>query len=358
MAWTVPSTNSISERLRGSLRRYLPGTDALVWPNNLTAIVKTVAAGLKDMHLRGAWLYDQIFASTATVQHLERHAAEFGLFRRPASRALGIVEIDAVADTTYPAGLRFTANGGLYRSTAAATAAANGDLRVTVISEDFGVVANVAAGAAITRADPGLYPGLADTGIVDEAGIGGGADTETDASLRERVLDRKRRPPQGASEADYEQWARAVPGVVKAWSHRFSHGPGTVGMWILFEGRTNLIPTAADVRVVQAEIDARRIIRSEHFVVSPRPRPLDVRITGLSIDTVAVRAAIEASIRAMLFERAEPGIADKPFVLSRSWIAEAISAAIGEDRHVLAAPSADIVHVNGYYPYLRNVTYG
>ncbi|RWK67465.1 MAG: hypothetical protein EOR45_35720, partial [Mesorhizobium sp.] len=105
MAWTVLSPSEISARLRGALRRYLPGTDALVWPNNLTAIVKTVAAGLHDMHLRAAWLYEQIFATTASVQHLERHGAELGIYRRPMARAEGVVTLNGYADTIYPAGI-------------------------------------------------------------------------------------------------------------------------------------------------------------------------------------------------------------------------------------------------------------
>lgn len=357
MAWIVPSTADIAAGLRGTLRRYLPGTDALVWPNNLTVIVKTVAAGLADMHLRAQWLYAQIFASTATLQHLERHAAEFGLYRKPASRAVGIVELEAVADTIYPAGIRFLVGEALYRSISDARAAMNGVVKLTIASENFGSAMNVDAGAEISRADTGLFPGLATEGVVDPGGIGGGADVETDDSLRDRVLDRKRRPPQGASEADYEQWARGVPGVLKAWSHRFSHGPGTVGTWILFENRPNFIPMPSDIEAVQAVIDARRIIRSEHYVVSPLPTALVLTISGLGIDSVNVRAAIEASVKAMIFDRAKPAFYDEPFVLSKSWIAEAISTAIGEDRHFLVSPAEDVIYYNGAYPVLTAINY-
>ncbi len=357
MTWTVPSTSEIAAGLRGTLRRYLPGTDALIWPNNLTVIVKTLAAGLKDMHLRGAWLYDQIFASTATVHHLERHAAEYGLYRRAAGRATGVIEIAGVADMIYPAGIRFLSGGVVYSTISDYRAALNGVVRMTVISGSFGRTANLDPGAAIARADPGLYPGLAATGTVDPGGIGGGAEAEDDDSLRRRVLDRKRRPPQGASEADYEQWARAVPGVLKAWSYRFSHGPGTVGTWILFEGRANGIPLPSDLLQVQADFDARRIIRSQHHVVAPLPRTVDLVIRNLSFDSESVRAAVQASVRAMLLDRARPGIAGNAFLLSRSWIAEAVSAAVGEDRHVLVEPQIDLEFTNGAYPVLGNVTY-
>jgi hypothetical protein len=60
----------------------------------------------------------------------------------------------------------------------------------------------------------------------------------------------------------------------------------------------------------------------------------------------------------MLRDRARPGIDGDPFILSRSWISEAISSVTGEDRHVLALPIEDVVYTSGQFPVLGVVTYG
>lgn len=357
MAWTVLSPSEISSRLRGSLRRYLPGTDALIWPNNLTPIVKVFALGLHDMHLRASWLYDQIFASTASVQHLDRHATELGLVRRSVSRAEGLVTTSGVPNTIYPAGIRYLSGNRLYRSISDVRSDGAGALVLAVISEDFGAAMNAEAGVELTRADPSLFAGLSQAAIVGSSGIGGGADTETNKSLRSRVLDRKRRPPQGGAISDYEQFARAVPGVTQAWAWSWVHGPGTVGVWFLFEGRENGIPTPGDVAVVQEALDVRRLIRANAVASAPLPKPLNITIAGLGDDTTTTREAIDRSLRAMLVERARPGVSFSAFVLSRSWIGEAISAAIGEDRHKLILPADDLTYYNGEMPVLGEVTY-
>lgn len=357
MAWTILSPSEISARLRGSLRRYLPGTDALIWPNNLTPIVKVFALALHDMHLRGSWLYRQIFASTANVQHLDRHATELGLVRRSVSRAEGIVTANGLPNTIYPAGIRYLSGNRLFRTISDVRSDMAGLVTMTVISEGFGTAMNIEAGAQLSRADPALFAGLAQVATVGPKGIGGGADTEADELLRARILDRKRRPPQGGAISDYEQFARAVPGVTQAWAWSWVHGPGTVGVWFLFDGRPDGIPTEGDVAVVQEALDSRRLIRANAVAAAPIPKPLDVTIAGLGDDTTTTREAIEQSLRAMLVERARPGVSFSAFVLSQSWIGEAISAAIGEDRHRLILPADDLTYYNGEMPVLGVVSY-
>lgn len=357
MGFVARTVDAISKAIRGDMRRELPGTDAEVWPNTLSVMAKVFAMAIHMVELRLGWLFRQIFASTAEAAQLERHAFELGLARKGASRATGEIVTTGTPLAVYPAGVGFVAGTDLYRTAGEALAGGDGTLRLAVYAERPGAAGNRAAGEAMTLADTALYPTIGAEAAVGSEGIGGGADREDDASLRSRVLERKRRPPQGGAYSDYEQMALAVPGVVKAWAWPFADGPGTVGVWFLFAGRVNLIPTAGDVAVVTDALSQRRLIRAGLSVSAPIAEPLAVTISGLSRDTTAVRAAIEAGLKSMLFERARPGVAIEAFVLSRSWVSEAISQAIGEERHVLVSPAADVVFTGGRYPVLGTVAY-
>lgn len=351
------SLDAISRAIRGDLRRELPGTDATVWPNTLSIFSKVVAMAIRLVEFRAEYIYRQIFASTADRRHLERQAYEFGLSRKPASSAIGKVLTTGTPGAVYPAGIAYLSGAEIFRTSSDARVADNGDVVFLVHSEGVGVAMNRAEGDVINLADTALYPTLGPIATVVTGGLGGGADTEDDDSLRARILDRKRRPPQGGAYSDYEQFARNVPGVVKAWAWPFADGPGTVGVWFLFAGRPDLIPTWPDIMAVQEELDSRRLIRASVSVSAPLPAPVDIVISGLARDTDTTRADIEASLSAMFFERSRPGVAIEPFVLSRSWIAEAISQAVGEDRHVLTEPLVDLVFIDGQYPVLGQVTY-
>lgn len=354
----IPRTlDAISRAIRGDLRRELPGTDAMVWPNTLSVFSKVVAMAVQLVEYRAEYIYRQIFASTADRRHLERQAYEFGMARKPASPSIGSITTTGTPGAVYPAGIAYLSGSDLFRTSSEARAPDNGVIVFLVHSDGTGAAMNRAPTDTLNLADIALYPTLGAQAVVATDGLGGGADVEDDESLRARVLDRKRRPPQGGAYSDYEQFALAVPGVIKAWAWPFADGPGTVGVWFLFAGRPDLIPTAPDILAVREELESRRLIRAGLSVSAPLPVPVDVVISGLGRDTVETRADIEASLGRMFFDRAKPGVATEAFVLSRSWIAEAISQAIGEERHVLASPLADPIFTDGQYPILGQVSY-
>lgn len=359
MTYKTRSLNDLGASVRGMFRQYLPGTDASLRQNFTAVCAKVLALLAREYELRLEWVYRQLFVSTADdIAMLRMHGADYRIYQRAAASATGAVSGTGQGGITYPAGVRFLSGGIAYVTTSPFTAAAGGAYTASVRSEAVGAVTNRDAGAAMTLADPSLYPTLGQSAFVSNDGIGGGADIESVESLRRRILARKAQPPQGGSLPDYERFAREVPGVLNAWAYQFANGIGSIAVYFLFEGRPNNIPTPADVAVVQANIDAKRLIRVDDAVaLAPTPVAFNVSIADLSTDTDEVRAAIEQNIRAMLLVRARPGVSTDPFTLSRSWISEAISTATGEDRHRLVLPAGDLNFTDGQIPVLGTVTY-
>lgn len=359
MAYNPRSLTELSTSIRGAFRQYLPGTDATIRQNVLYVIAKVLALLAREFELRFEWVYRQLFISTADdIGHIRMHAADYRIYQKAAAAGSGAITGTGAASTTYPAGVRYLTSGISYVTTAPFTTDGAGAFTAAVQAEATGAATNREVGGALTLADPSLYPTLSSTAVVGPDGIGGGADIEDIESLRARTLARKSAPPQGGSLPDYERFALDVSGVVKAWAYPFVGGIGTVAVYVLFQGRTNLIPTIGDVAAVQAAIDARRLIRVDDVtVVAPIAEAVNVTIAGLANDRPEVRAAIEANIRAVFFDRVRPGIASDPFVLSRSWISEAISTATGEERHTLNVPATDLTFTGGHIPVLGVVTY-
>ncbi|RAX42392.1 baseplate J/gp47 family protein [Rhizobium tropici] len=359
MAWNIRSLAEASARIRGAFRQYLPGTDTAL-PNNFVTIIGKVIAGLAhEFELRIAYLVKQMFITSATGKWLELLCSDVGIYRKQASAASGSITGTGAALTTYPAGIRFISGSVTYLSTTPATSAADGSLTLSVTSENKGSIANRESDGLLSLADPVLYPDLGTSWTVASGGLGGGADIELDDSLRARGLQRKRNPPGGGTLTDYERIVLAVPGVKAAWAFRGTLSPGTLFVFFLFEGRANYIPEPSDVVVVQAAVDAQRLIRVDDGVmVAPTPLPVNITIHDLSADTPEIRAGIASAIQAMFLAKCRPGIAGNTFTLWDAWIDEAISGVAGEDSHELIAPSAPIVLTNGQFPVLGTIDYG
>lgn len=359
MAFTIRSLHEISRAARGAFRQYLKGTDASLKQNVLYATAKAVALLAEQYELRFFWLARQMFLSSAThPAWIARHCADVGIFLKPAAAAAGAIEGTGAPSTVYSAGIRFSGGGNTYLSTAPSTSDGGGAVTFLVVCEQAGAASNREDGAVLNLTDPSLNSSLSAEFEVSAGGLGGGADIETTDSLKARGLYRKRNPPRAGSLTDIEDLVNAVPGVIRSWAFRVPASPGAVTVLFLFAGRTNSIPEAGDVAVVQAAIDARRLIRVDAGEASaPVAKVVDVTISGLSSDTADVRAAIAAAIRAMFVARCRPGIAGNTFTVSKSWIAEAISGATGEDRHVLSAPPTDITLTNGEFPVLGSLTF-
>lgn len=358
MEWSIRSLSEASSAIRGAFRQHLPGTDTSLKNNFVTVVAKVLAGLAHEFELRMGYLARQIFARTSDASWLPLHGADVGIYRKEAAPARGTIAGEGEANRLYPSGIRFVSGSTSYVSGSPAQASPLGAVTFFVTAETKGAATNRDGGGVLSLADPGLYPTLGASFTISDGGLGGGADIEDLDSFRSRILFRKANPPGAGKLSDYERIVRDVPGVLKAWAFRDSLTPSWLAVFFLFEGRPNRIPTEGDVLVVQAALDAARLIRvNDSVVVAPTPVALNPVIAGLSTDTEAIRSAIAAAIETVLYERARPGIPGDIFWLSRSWITEAISQVTGEDRHELNWPLNDLPYTNGEYPVIGTVSY-
>jgi len=93
---------------------------------------------------------------------------------------------------------------------------------VPIESDDFGDDFNLDVGSQLRLQSP--IAGVDDTLTVDFGDIGGGTDQESDASLRERMLNRIQNPVAHFNESDIEDKAKEVAGVTRV----FVESAGTI----------------------------------------------------------------------------------------------------------------------------------
>lgn len=319
---------------------------------SFTNIIARVMAGLAH-GLYGflSFIFRQLFPDTAESEYLERWSNFWGVPRKAATKATGVLDCTGTDGATVSVGDKLSRADGVQFEVTVGGTISGGVLSITVEALDAGLDGNTDATTELTFVS--TPSGVDSITTVDANALTGGTDLEDDESLLPRLLDRIQTPPQGGSENDYITWALEVPGVTRAWVYPQELGAGTVTVRFMMDDTyPDGIPLAADVATVQAYIDDLRPVTADVTVVAPVASALDIDIT-LNIETGSeVEAAVQTELAALILRDAEPG---GTIYLSR--INEAISIATGEFDHSLDDPVANVTHTTGQIATLGTVTF-
>lgn len=338
-----PTLQQIIARVAADLEAQLPGADARLRRQVLTVLGRTLSGAVHGLYGYLDYLALQILPDTADTDHLERWSAIWGLTRKPAASAVGIVTLTGTDATVIQAGTLLQRADGAEYATDAEGVIAGGAVDLAVTAEIAGTAGNADAGTGLTLLNP--IAGVNSVGA-SAAGLSGGAEAETDASLRSRLLERLQSPPHGGAAADYEAWALAVAQVTRAWCFPLNRGAGTVDLYFVCDDLATIIPDAAKVAEVQAYIDTLRPVTADFQAKAPAAEPLNFTLQVVPA-TAAVQAAVEAELRDLLLREALPGDGLDQGTILLSHIREAISAAAGETDYTLTAPVANVVPAAG-----------
>lgn len=171
--------------------------------------------------------------------YLDMLASGAGLMRKAATAATGLLQITGVEGTVFPVGFRFCtpstaiAPNVEFEALESATIDSSGETTIRVVCIETGTAGNVPANCVTLMSKP--IGGVAT--ITNENPITGGTETETDDSLRQRIIEKDRNNESSfvGCNADYKRWAKEVDGVgsaivVPEW---LGKGTGTVKLIIM-----------------------------------------------------------------------------------------------------------------------------
>lgn len=372
MAFAFPSLGDCVERTRSAFASALSGLDAWLWPNNVGPTAKVIGEGEFNIWGRVATIEKRRFAWSSDWTGLLEHGREWGLTPLPATAASGAVVLTAIDAVAVADGAVLArADGQTYRVVGSVALGAAGSITLQVSAVTPGLAAACRPGQPLA-ATSGVTGAGAATAIFKAATVDGGSEDEGVEAFRARILFRKRNPPAAGAPADYVRWCSAVPGVAGVagvFVEPLWRGPGTVRVMILGDGATgSAVPSSSVLAACASALPQQAPAKAGVTLAAPTAKPIDVVISGLSPDTPAVREAILAELRDLFGLRrarasgAAAAIAGMPYLatpvtFSRSWVAQAVSAAAGEDSHVLVSPAADVVVPSGSLATLGNVSF-
>lgn len=374
MPFARPLLSDLRTQVAQDISAALPGSDPLLRFSNL-GIIGTVLAGLAHLHYGYIdWISQQAQPFTATGEFLEAWAALRDVYRLAAASANGTVTFTGQVGTTIPTGTPLVrGDGKRFTTTSSGTIGGGGSVTVSATANAdagglLGAFGNTAAATVMTLGQ--AIAGMNSGGSV-AAAFTGGADIETDTSLRSRMLLAYQTPAHGGSLGDYVAWARAVAGVTRVWVVPHGYGAGTVVVYVMFDqseaahagfpqgangcatGETRDALATGDQLAVANHIFPLQPVTALVYIVAPTSNTVPFTISGILSASSATKAAISAAIAEVL---AAQGAASGSTV-ALSTIEAAIAGVPGTTGFVIMTPTSNIASLVGQLPMLGTVTY-
>lgn len=225
-------------------------------------------------------LYKAAFADTSWGEYLTLRAAEFGIDRKPAVKAIGALTITGTKGIIVPQGSVFSTDNNVYFTTdAACTIADNGTVDVKITAQIAGTSGNV--GANTIDKIPMSIPGVSK--VINKDATHDGFEEETDESLLKRYLVHVRTPATSGNVMHYKEWALSVAGVGDAKVIPLWNGNGTVKVLV-----TDVNKNAASQELQKKVADYIEAVRPIGATVTvTTPEYLSINVTA----NVSVNAA-------------------------------------------------------------------
>ncbi|MEW9697936.1 baseplate J/gp47 family protein [Paenibacillus sp. SI8] len=203
------------------------------------------------------------FADTTYGNYLDMRCGELGVYRKQAVKATGSLSFTGPNGTVIPKGTQVSTGGNspIYFVTFADATISGGLITVTAEASVGGASGNVAA-AKITLVTGNLNGIIS---VTNALAFAGGTDTESDADLLKRYIERVQKPATSGNANQYLAWAKEMPGVGDAKVYPIWAGNGTVKVVLLDTDKT--APDPSVVTDVAAHINAVRPIGATVTVV-------------------------------------------------------------------------------------------
>lgn len=296
------------------------------------------AAQIFALEMQANYVNRQAFPQLADGEYLDYHAQMRGLERTDAVKAEGTITFsisDAIdEDLMIAAGITCATAAGVEFITTEAGTIEAGDTSCTVAAEavETGISGNVPADSITVMV-------TAPVGVsycTNEEAFSGGCDTESDTSLRQRIVESYRQIPNGTNKAYYESIVLNTDGVEAVKVMPKERGVGTVD--IIFTTAAG-VPTEDQIASVQTIIDEQREISVDVDVAAPQTVTVNVAAQIAISDGYTYSTVAEAA------EEAVTGYFTGKILgkdVLRAKLGSILYSIDGVENYILSSPAADI----------------
>lgn len=232
------------------------------------------------------------FVDDTSGEYIDKRCAEYGIIRKPGTKATAVMNLAGTDGTVIPEGKVFLTAEGLQFETGEEITISAGVATVIATAAEIGAEYNVDAGTITLQ-----MTNISGLTSVSNQKAAGGTDAETDEALVKRLYDYLQNPATSGNIAHYKQWALSVDGVGGAKVQPLWDGPGTVK--ILIVGNNSEPVDTAIVEKCAGYIEANRPLGADVMVESAEGLNIDIA-AEVTIDSTTTVETVQKTLAAQL----------------------------------------------------------
>lgn len=259
-------------------------------------VEKPVAIELEKLSAKVDEILNNGFADTATETFLDKVVNEQGVYRKPSTKATGIVTITGVAGAVITKGEMVASDSVNFVFTQDTVIPESKTIDIPVECEVAGTIGNVPVAAI--KYFPKTIEGLQT--VTNKEALTNGYDTETDEALRERYYLKVRTPTTSGNKYHYLNWAKEVTGVGDAKVIPLWNGNGTVKVIVINSNKRATDETL--INSVIEYIEDNRPIGATVTVISAIEKPINITVTLVIDENNYVLEEVKQTIEKNLTE--------------------------------------------------------
>lgn len=375
MPYARPTLTQLRQQIAQDIAAQLIGSDPLLRHSNLN-IMGIVQAGLASLHFGYLdYISRQAVPYTASDEFLEAWAGLKGVVRLTPTQASGTIKFPGVNGAVVANGTPIVRGDGVEYTSVGNATVIGGFATVNAIANadpegKLGARGNCPVGTLMNLGQSVVN--VSSAGTVSVA-FTGGSDLETDESLRQRMLEVYAAQPEIGTVDDYENWAREVNGVTRAWALTDDRNAPVIDLYVMFDVTESVgggFPVGNDGTATGesrggAHATGDQLAVANHIynvplqpllaiviVRAPIANPINFTLNGISTVSAATKTAIANAIKDVFLRTSTPGA---PVFLSE--IESAIATVPGTEGFVITAPAGNVAQDRGELPTLGVVTY-
>lgn len=256
------------DQAKSDLSTLLEDGSNLLANGNINVLATVIGATAFELEQHIKYVADQAILLTADDDNLENiHGKLWQVTRNKATKFKAQVEFTGVDGAIVPINTELQSPAGNLYLTLSETTIVNGVAQVAIESVDDGLKVNLSFNTqlALTQAIDDLN---ADTTLKNITVLG--QDEEEMEDYKNRIQEYINNRNNTGTLADYELWAKQVPGVKQAYARRNINGAGTVGLYIVADSDLT--------DVVTEHITKLKPVSAELYVVIPEPQAINLNI--------------------------------------------------------------------------------